>query len=97
MATGSKVKMFDLNEDNKAKTNVVAHKVFVSFARGTLLGWLIEEGNVSVSVSSMKPGAESVLLYEGNNNDDPPMLHLGDVLKSTTKWPIKTLKAILEK
>ena len=44
----------------------------------------------------IEPVAESVLLYEGNNDDDPPMLRLGDVLKSITKWPIEALKAIPE-
>ena len=85
LATGSKVKIFDLDKDNKAKRNVVAHGVIVSLAGGTLHGRLIEEGNVFMSVSSIEPGAESVLLYEGNNDDDPPMVHLGDTLKSTTK------------
>ena len=36
--------------------------------------------NVSVCVSSIEPGAESGLLYEGNNDDDPPMVCLGDAL-----------------
>ena len=50
LATGSKVKMFDLDEDNKAKANVVTHEVIVSLARGTLHGRLIEEGNIYMSV-----------------------------------------------
>jgi hypothetical protein len=45
-------------------------------------------------VSSIEPGAKSVLLYEGNNDDDPPMVRLGDALKSVTKWPIEALQAI---
>ena len=69
LATGSKVKMFDLDEDNKAKANVVAHGVIVSLAGGRLHGQLIEEGNVFVSVPSIEPRVESVLLYEGNNDD----------------------------
>jgi hypothetical protein len=42
----SNVKMFDLDEDNKAKANVVPPAIIVSFARGTLHGRLIKEGNV---------------------------------------------------
>jgi hypothetical protein len=38
--------MFDLDDDNKAKANVVAHDIIVSLAGGTLRGRLIEEGNV---------------------------------------------------
>ena len=94
LATGSNVALFDLDEENKAKANVVAQGVIVSLAGGSLHGRIIEEGNVSVSVSSIEPGAESVLLYEGNNDDDPPMLRLGDALKSITKWPLEALKAI---
>ena len=41
LATGSNIKMFDLDEDNKAKTNVVAHGVIVNLARGTLHGGLL--------------------------------------------------------
>ena len=42
-------------------------------------------------ISSIKSGAQSVLLYEGNNDDDPPMVRLGDALKSITKWLIEAL------
>ena len=48
LARGSNVKMFDLDKDKKAKTNMVAHGVMVSVARDTLHGQLIEEGNASV-------------------------------------------------
>ena len=96
LATRSNVMMFDLDEDNKAKANVVAHGIIVSLARGTLHGRLIEEGHVSVSVSSIKPGAESMLLYEDNNDDDPPIVRLDDTMKSINKWPIEALKAIPE-
>ena len=88
--------MFDLDKDNKAKANVVAHGIIVSLAGGTLHGRLIEEGNVSVCMSSIESGAESVLLYEGNNDDDPLMVRLGDAMKSITKWPMEALKAIPE-
>ena len=37
-----------------------------------------------------------MLLYESNNDDDPPMVRLGDGLNSTTKWPMEALKAIME-
>jgi hypothetical protein len=94
LVTGSNVKMLDLDENNKAKANVVAHGIIVSLAGGTLHGQIIEEGNVSKCVSSIDPGAESVLFYEGNNDDDPPMVHLGDALKSITKWPMEALQAI---
>jgi hypothetical protein len=30
-----------------------------------------------------------MLLYEGNNNDDSPMVRVGDALNSTIKWPIE--------
>jgi len=90
-ATWSNVKMLDLDEENKAKANVVAHGIIVSLAGGTLHGRLIEEGNVSVCVSSIQSRAESVLLYEGNNDDDPLMVRLGDALKSVTKRPMKAL------
>jgi hypothetical protein len=45
---------------------------------------------------SIEPEAESVLLYKGNNIDDPSMVRLRDALKSITKWPIKALYTILE-
>ena len=90
------VKIFELDEDNKAKANVVAHDIIVSLARGTLHGQLIEEGNVLVCVSSIEPGAEFVLLYEGNNNDNPPIVRLGNELKSITKKLIEALHATLE-
>ena len=77
----------------KATTNVVAHGVIVSLAGGTLHGRLIEEGNVFVTISSIVPGSEAVLLYEGNNNNDPPMVRLGDALNSITKWPMEALEA----
>jgi hypothetical protein len=85
LATWSNIKMFHLDEDNKAKANVVAHDIIVSLAGDTLHERLIEEGNVSACVFSIEPGAESALLYEGNNDDDPPMVRLGDALKSITK------------
>jgi hypothetical protein len=94
LATGSNVNMLDLDDENRAKANVVAHGIIVSLAGGTLHGRLIEEGNASVCVSSIEPGVESVLLYEGNNDDDPPMVRLGDALKSVTKWPMEALQAI---
>ena len=94
LATGSNVNMLDVDDENRAKANVVAHDIIVSFAGGTLHRRLIEEGNASVCVSSIEPGAEFVLLYEGNNDDDPPMVHLGDALKSVTKWPVEALQAI---
>ena len=37
-----------------------------------------------------------MLLYEGNNDDDPSMVRLDDALKSITKWPMEALKAIPE-
>ena len=85
--------MLDLDEDNKAKANVVAHGIIVNLAGGTLHMRVIEEGNVSVCVSSIEPGAKSVLLYKGNNNNDPPMVRLDDALKSITKWPMTALQA----
>jgi len=94
LAIGSNVNMLHLDDDNRAKANVVAHDIIVSLVGGTLHGHLIEEGNASVCVSSIEPGAKSVLLYEGNNDDDPPMVRLGDALKSVTKWPIEALQAI---
>ena len=87
---------FQGQNGNKAKANVVAHGVIVSLAEGTLHGRLIEEGNVSMSVSSIEPGVESVLLYEGNNDNNLPMVRLSDALNSTTKWPMEALKAIPE-
>ena len=57
-------------------------------------GQIIEEGNVSVCVSSLDPRAESVLFYEGNNEDDPPIVHLEDASKSIIKWPMEALQAI---
>ena len=94
LATGSNVKLLDLDEDNKSKANVVARGIVVSLVGGTLHGRVIEEGNASVCISSIELGAESVLLYEGNNDNDPPMVRLDDALKSITKWPIEALQAI---
>jgi hypothetical protein len=45
-------------------------------------------------VFSIEQGVKSVLLYEGNNADDPPMLRLDDALKSITKWHIEALHVI---
>jgi hypothetical protein len=53
LATWSNVKMFDLDEDNKAKANVVAHGIIVSLVEDTLHGRLIEEGNISLCVFSI--------------------------------------------
>jgi hypothetical protein len=86
--------MFDLDKDNKAKANVVAHNIIVNFAWGTLHGRLIEKNNVLLCVFSIEQGVKSVLLYKSNNADDPPMLRLGDALKSITKWHVKALLAI---
>ena len=94
LATGSNVKLLDLHENNKAKANVVVHGIIVSLVGGTLHGRVIEEGNASMCISSIEPGTESVLLYEGNNDDDPPMVRLGNALKSITKWPMEALQAI---
>ena len=63
----------------------MTHGIIVSIAGGTLHGRLIEEGNVSVCMSSIKSRADFVLLYEGNNNDDLPIVRLGNALKSITK------------
>lgn len=93
VATGSKVTIFDVDEDMKATTKVVGHGVIVSLAGGTLHGRILEEGNVSVTIASIVPGSEAVLLYEGNNNDDPQMVRFGDALNSMTKWPVDALKA----
>jgi hypothetical protein len=95
LAMRSNVKMFDLDEDNKANANVMAHGIIVSLAGGALYMRLIEEGNVSVYVSPIELRAKS-MLYEGNNDDDPLMVRLGDALKSITKWLIKALQAIPE-
>ena len=88
LGMGSNVKLLDLDEENKANANVVARGIVVNLAGGTLHGRVIEEGNVLVCVSSIEPGAESVLMYEGNNDDDPPMVRLGDAMKFITKWPM---------
>lgn len=70
LETKSKVKIFNLDEASKAKVDMAAHGVIVSFAGGTLHGQLFDEDNVYVSISSIESGAEAVLLYEDNNNDD---------------------------
>ena len=92
LATGSNVKLLDLDEENKAKANVVARGIIVNLAGGTLHGRVIEEGNVSMCVSSIKLGAESVLLYKDDNDNDPPMVRLGDALKSITTWPMEACR-----
>ena len=94
LATGSNVKLLDLDEDNKAKANVVARGIVVSLAGGTFHERVIEEGNASVCISLIEPRAESVLLYEGNDSDNSPMVHLGNSLKSITKWPVEALQAV---
>ena len=94
LAIGSNVNMLDLDDENRAKANIVAHGIILSLAGGILHKRLIEEGNVSVCVTSIEPGTEYVLLYVGNNNDNPPMVCLGDALKFITKWPMEALQAI---
>ena len=93
LAIGSKVTIMDLDDEMKATANVVAHGVIVSLAGGMLHGRIIEEGNASITISSIVEGSEAVFLYEGNNSDDPPMVRLGDALNSVTKWPLEALKA----
>jgi hypothetical protein len=73
--------------------NEVAHAVIVNVARATLHGRLIEKDNVFVIIISIVPGLEGTLLYEANNNDDPPMEYLSQALKSKTKWPLEALSA----
>jgi len=92
LATGSKVTIMDFNKEFKAIATVVAHGVIVSLTRGLMHGRLIEEGNASVMISSIVPGSEAVFLFEGNNDDDPPMVRLEDALNSVTKWPVDALK-----
>ena len=77
----------------KATGTAVGHGVIVSLAGGTLHGRIIEEGNVSVAISSIVPGSEGVWLYEANNDNEPPMARLGDALNSMTKWPLEAVKA----
>ena len=93
LATGSNVRIMDFDEEMNATTKVVAHGVIVSLAGGMLHGRIIEDGNASVTISSIVPGSEAVLLYEGNSNDDPPMVRLRDTLNSVTKWPLEALRA----
>jgi len=85
LATGSKVKVFEVDNDKKDEENVVTHAVVVNVARATLYGRLIEEGNVSITITSIVPSSVDVLLYEANNNDHPPLVKLGNALKSITK------------
>ena len=35
-----------------------------------------------------------MFLYEDNNNNNLPMVGLGNALNFTTKWPMEALKAI---
>jgi hypothetical protein len=93
LAIGSKVTIFDFDEEMKATGTAVGHGVIVSLAGGTLHGRIIEEGNVSVAISSIVPGSERVWLYEANNDNEPPMVRLGDALNSMTKWPLEAVKA----
>ena len=93
LATGSKVEIMDFDAEFKSTATVVAHGVIVSLAGGMMHDCMIEEGNASVMISSIVPGSEAVLLFEGNNNDDPPMVRLGDTLNFVTKWPVHALKA----
>jgi hypothetical protein len=93
LAIGSKVTIFDYDEEMKATGRAVGHGMIVSLAGGTLHGRIIEEGNVSVAISSIVPGSERVWLYEANDNSDPPMVRLGDALNSVTKWPLEAVKA----
>ena len=93
LATGSKVAIMDFNTKFKSTAIVVAPGVIVSLAGGIMHGRMIEEGNVSIMISSILPGSEAVFLFKGNNDDDPPMVCLGDALNSVTKYPVHALKA----
>jgi len=92
LAAGSKVTIMDFDSECKATADVVAHGVIVSLAGGRMHGRMIEEGHASIIISSVVPGSESVYLFEGNNDDDPPMVRLGDAVNSITKWPVDALK-----
>ena len=93
LAIGSKVAIMDFDAEFKSTMTVVAHGVIVSLAGGMMHDRMIEEGNASVMISSIVPRSEAVFLFEGNNNDDPPMVRLGDALNSVTKWLVHALKA----
>ena len=93
LATGSKVAIMDFDVEFKSTATVVAHGVIVSLAGGMMHGRMIEEGYAFVMISSIVPGSEAVFLFEGNNDDDPPMVCLGDALNSVTNWPVHALKA----
>ena len=84
--------IMDFDTEFKSTTTVVAHGVIVSLAGGMMHGRMIEEGNASVMISSIVPGSKAMFLFEGNNDDDPPMVRLGDALNSVTKWLIHALK-----
>jgi len=94
LALHSKVAICDFDDNYESTYKVVAHGSIVSLAGGMMHGWMIEEGNASVLISSVVPGSETLYLFEPNNNDDPPMQRLGDALNSITKWPVAALKAI---
>lgn len=44
-------------------------------------------------ISSYSSKNENIVVVRGHNNDDLPMLRLGDALNNTTKWPMEVLKA----
>ena len=91
LATGLKVAIMDFDTEFKSIATVVAHVVIVSLVI-MMHGHMIEEGNAFVMISSIVPGSEAVFLFKGNNDDDPPMVRLGDALNFVTKWPIHALK-----
>jgi len=70
----SKVKVFDSDEDDNSKRKVLAYGVIVNLAGSMFHGQIIEKGNLSISITSIVTGVENCLLYEGNNNDDPPIV-----------------------
>ena len=55
----------------KATTKVVGYGVIVGLAQRTPNGRIIEEGTVSVTISSVVSGLDKVLLYEASNSDNP--------------------------
>jgi len=90
------MKVFEVDDNKKDEENVNAHAFVVNVVGGTLHMRLIEEGNVSISITSTVPGLEDIVLYEANNNDSLPLAKLSDALKSVTKWTIEILAALKE-
>jgi len=56
LAIGSKVNVSNIDDDKKTKDNILTYGVIVNVVRAIVYGCIIEEVNMSISITSIVPG-----------------------------------------